>query len=261
MRDRKVLYFCFVVIIIEGAVSAQISGNPVEAINKREWTVGLSGNYINQQMEYTTAVSKRILVKSAWGIEDWLNIYGLFGSVQLSMNRNVPGIRDYKDKSRMGYGLGANVQFDLNPEVENGIGLWGGIQFLKYVSEGTFNKTAQSNGGDVLHEFAMKYDCGEMTVCAGWIIPIKSVRLYGGGAGWAIQRTDRKKEYLVENDGSKRYIGEQKGEYQSDFWTGAVVGVEFLLPQRYFFTVEGIVFNEQNYQIRIGICQTGSPEW
>jgi hypothetical protein len=256
-KTTLLLLFFYVVCPIH----AQTAGNPIQAVGEREWTMGLSGNYMNQEIGNVTAISKRVLVKSAWGVTPWISLYGLLGTVQLSMNKHTLGISDYKDQYRFAYGAGFHVQFDLNPETENGIGLWGIAQVLKYPSKGSFTKTVQYQSSSMVSEFAMKYDCGELMFCAGWIIPIKTVRLYGGGAGWATRRMDTKKEYVIDNDNVKQYIGEKKAEYQSGVWTGGIAGIEFILPQRYAISIEGLVFNRKNYQIMVGICQTGSPDW
>ncbi len=252
------IFLCFHVACF---LFAQTAGNPVQAIDQREWTMGLSGNYLHQQLGNEIAVSKRLLIKSMWGVRRGIGIYGLLGTVQLSMNTNKPGITDYKDKFRFGYGLGLHVQTDLNRGVENSIGLWGGIQVLKFVSKSSFLKSVQFQGENYTREFGMKYDWGEMMMCAGFVVPIRILRLYGGGAGWASLRHDSKKEYLTDSSNSRQLMGEAKGDYQSGVWSGGILGIEFILPNRYSFSVEGLVFNKQNYQIMVGISQTGSPGW
>jgi hypothetical protein len=242
-------------------LSAQIAGNPVRTVDKREWTMGLSGNYLNQEMGPTTAVSRRILVKSAFGVDRWLSLYGLFGTVQLSMNRKLPGVHDYRDRFRFGYGAGLQVCFDLNPAAEKSPGFWGGLQVLKFVSEGTFTTALQFQGSELIRRFDLKYDCGEMTLCGGLLFPIGKFTVYGGAAGWATSRTDTKKEYLVDNTGSKQYRGQAIGDFESGLWSGGILGVEYMLPQRVSVSIEAMAFNKNNYQIMVGICQTGSPEW
>ena len=247
--------------LIPLGLSAQTAGNPVRTVPKGQWTVGLAGNYLNQNMQTSTAVSKRVFVKSMWGVDSWLGVYGMLGAVQLSMNVKQAGVKDYKDRFRFGYGAGVHWHFPIPAQSEYGPGLWGGVQGLKFLSEATFTRPIQFQGGSLNREFAVRYDWGEMLASGGIEFPVRSVRLYFGGAAWAIRRLDTKKEYLVDGTHDKQYLGKAKGEYRSGFWSGGVVGVEITFPQNYSISIEALGFNEENYQIMVGICQTGSPEW
>ena len=77
---------------------------------------------------------------------------------------------------------------------------------------------------------------------------------------WFVQRLENKKEYWDTGD-SKVLLGQQDGEYNTGIWTGGIVGVDLMLPQNFVISVEGLFFNTQDYQIMIGVSQTGGSRW
>ena len=92
------------------------------------------------------------------------------------------------------------------------------------------------------------------------IIPLKIVRFYVAGTGWAVQRLEEKAAY-IDVSGSLQFIGEEKGEYRSGFWTGIMAGFEIVLPMRYTVGIEMTYFNADSYFIVAGVSQTGILSW
>ena len=104
----------------------------------------------------------------------------------------------------------------------------------------------------------MKYKWLEMKAHLGLIFKYRSVRLYVAGAGWTLNRKDRKEEYL-ERENMETPLGKTEADFGSGLWTGGILGVELRISGNYTIGVESLLFNRNDYQIMIGISQTGSP--
>jgi hypothetical protein len=247
--------FCLLWIIRASFLQAQIAGNPVETKGEGEWTISAAGSYVNMGLSQEKVSSHRILVKSGWGVADRVDIYGLIGMVQLNMGINRENVSDYKGKYTFAYGLGLNVI--LKPVTDyNRMGIWCGAQTLRFPSSGKFIETSQLT----TNEYEMKYDWKELHVYFGVVYPYQHYRFYAAAAGYLIYRNDTKKEYLVYGD-ERTYWGEVEDGYRSGLWTGGILGIEINLANRFVFSIEGLVYNTQNYEIKIGICQTGMEKW
>lgn len=258
---------------------AQICGNPIGATQKGVLTMSLNGTYQHVSDPVQNIISKRIFFKTQWGLGPKLDIYGLLGNVQLGMSRiNAPStITDYKDKYRFSYGVGfastlGGFSLSSSPPRSkvrarqrkpsppaNLARVFAGGHVIWYPSESSYEETREILNYTVTHQYAMKYDIMEATGYAGISIPYRVFRLYFGGIGWGIDRKERKTEYLVGigNGDESIELGKEKGRYRSGIWTGSLVGIQWNLPQQYSITVEAIGFNSQNYQIMIGISQSG----
>ena len=256
----KIMLFWFLLFsgMVVSSLHAQMAGNPVGVRGQGEWTISALGMYMNQNLGSETAVSRRIFMKSNWGLTPWLDFYLLGGAVQLEMKTGKEGVIDYKDKYRFAYGVGLNVSF--KPAQNSSFWIWGGVHGIRFPSYGYFMEDIYIGAAAYVQKFDMKYDWREIGGNLGIVLPYHSFRFYAAGVGWFLQRFDTKREYL-ENGNSVSFLGKQKGEYRSGLWTGGVVGLEINLPQRYSFSVEALFFNESNYQIMIGICQTGGSAW
>ncbi len=254
--NRRYFFFFLILFLAYGLlpVRAQMLGNPVTAQGKGQWTMGLSGTYLNQQIESTEVFSKRVFVQSRWGVTEALDVFGTLGYAQLKINVKETGTTDYKDKFRFAYGLG--FHFLTHPFPENHIAFWASGHAFTFPSKGAFENTFSVLGSPYVRRFEMKYDWGEGVASAGWMIPYRSVMVYAGVAGWGIRRFEEKTEYLLLAEG-KSLQGREKGTYQSGVWSGGVAGFRVLLPQNYSVGVECLYFNEQSYQIMAGISQTG----
>ncbi len=256
MKIRQTILYVFLSVGGPSLLNGQMAGNPVGVRGDGEWTVSAIGTYVNQQLGHETAVSRRILLKSTWGVAPWLDVFCTGGGVQVDLNRSEANVGDYKGKYRFGYGLG----FNLTLKLEFNAWLWGGGQALRFPSRGSFLEYLNTGGESDCREFEMTYDWREFQGHLGLVFPYRSLRFYVAGVLWAIQRLETKQEYLQFGD-FRYFLGEVQGEYRSGAWTGGVFGVEFLLPQRYSICIESLVFNEENYQVMVGICQTGFAEW
>ncbi|MBN2030887.1 hypothetical protein JW824_11670 [bacterium] len=244
----------FFVFVLPMWVQSQMVGNPAGVKGKGEWTISATGTYMNQQVGNETAISRRILMKSSWGLASFLDVYGMIGAVQLDLKTPDVNFIDYEGKFRLGYGVGFNGA--VLPLSGSQISLWVSGQALRYSSEGSFIEYA-----DIFsREYKMHYDIREFMGSAGIVIPFQSFRIYAAGIGWATQRLESKNEYL-EYVGVVNHIGQVDGEFRSGLWTGGVVGIELILPQRYTISLEGLFFNEENYHIMIGVSQTGRSDW
>lgn len=272
----------FRVICVLGVVPfalGQICGNPIGATEKSVLTMSLNGTYQHVSDPVQNIISKRIFFKTQWGLASGLDLYALLGNVQLGLSRiNAPStITDYKDKYRFSYGVGFSSNwgsFSLSPSPKpqskyrtrqrrrlspstHAARIFAGAHVIRYPSESSYEETREIAGFIVTHQYAMKYDVLEATGYAGISIPYRVFRLYFGGVGWGIDRKERKVEYLVGVSEEPIALGKEKGRFKSGLWTGALMGIQWNLPQQYMITIEAIGFNSQNYQIMIGISQSG----
>jgi len=231
--------------------------------------MALNGAYQTLEHGNQTFVSRRVFFKAMYGLAPWLDAYGLVGGTQVAMKNNNPAVTDYKDRSRFAYGVGFNVLANPSPPKSrrpvgrsirsasrSRIGFWGGASIIRYPAEAVYNLSHTS----VVREYHWKYDCREITGHAGVVIPYRALKFYAGGIGWAIQRLDTKREIALSGTSSSSDIT-VKGRYQSGLWTGGMAGIQVDLPQNYSLTVEAIGFNKSDYQIMIGISQTGIRTW
>lgn len=271
---KRFLIRSVAVVTLTGWLSgfAQTCGNPAGAKGRGLWTMALSGAYQTLDEGTQTAETRRILFKTQYGLGSGLDAYGLIGAVDLAMKHNSPGFSVSNDKYRIAYGAGfsfqmpsqgakpapraraRNARASRNP---NPLVLFGGGNILRFPSEAVYTKP----GDYWAQEFRLKYDSREATGHAGILIPGRTLKFYIGGAVWAVQRLDTKKQTLIASDGVETVVGTKKGKYQSGVWTGGMVGVQYDLPENYSLSVEGVAFNQEYYRIMIGISQTGIRPW
>ena len=238
-------------------LGAQMSGNPADARGTGQWTLSAAGTYFTQNLSEKT-ISKRILARSSWGIAPWLDLYCLGGAAQVQLKKGSDKFTDFNSKYSFAYGAGLNIV--LKSQSFSGIWLMAGAQVLRFPSDGSFKESLLVGSSIIEKEYAMTYDWQEVKGNIGLIFPMRSFRLYLAVAGWLLQRYDTKTEYS-RDDGQKTWIGEAEGEYCTGLWTGGIIGLEILLPQRYSLSVEALFFNEYDYQLMVGICQTGGLGW
>ena len=258
MKRKSIILVIFLFgFLVTQQIAAQMSGNPVDARGTAQWTLSAAGTYMNQSLNDKT-ISKRFLAKSSWGIAPWLDLYCLGGIAQVGIKKSSAKYTNFNSKYSFAYGAGLNMV--LKSESLPGIWLMAGAQVLRFPSEGSFKEYLSVGSSYYEKEYGMTYDWQEVKGNIGLIFPMRSFRLYLAAAGWLLQRNDTKTEYL--DDGNhKTYIGEEKGEYCTGLWTGGIIGLEILLPHRYSLSVEALFFNEYDYQLMVGICQTGGSKW
>jgi hypothetical protein len=259
MKRKRII--CIGLILLSMGVSrswSQMTGNPIDARGTNQWTLSALGTYMDQQLGGAQAISKRLLAKSTWGIAPWLDIYCLGGVAQVDLKKNSAALSDYSGKYRFSYGAGINMIY--KPHSTSGLWFVVGAQALRFPSEGSFTENLLVGSEYYTREFEMSYDWREVKINGGIVIPSRSFRVYLAVVGWLVQRLETKREYL-DNGTSRMYVGEEEGEYRTGMWSGGIIGLEILLPQRYSISIEGLFFNEQNYQLMIGICQTGLSRW
>jgi hypothetical protein len=265
----KHMSFVLLPLLASGFLSAQTCGNPAGTAGKGLWTMALNGAYQTLDQGSQTTESRRVFFKTQYGLATGLDAYGMVGAVQLTMKNSPSGFSVSKDKYRLAYGAGFSFRTPSGPakpaparrnrkaRSSTPLVLFGGGNVIRYPSEATYRKT----GDYWTQEFNLKYDCREASGHAGILLPGKILKFYLGGAVWAIQRMDTKKQKLVALDGSETVLGTKKGKYQSGLWTGGMVGLQYDLPGNYSLSVEGIAFNQEYYQIMVGISQTGIRPW
>lgn len=237
--------------LFAGQIQAQISANPVNSSGAKEWTVSASGTYVYQHIGNELVTSNRFLAKSGWGLVDWLDAYVVAGASNLVLDRQDGGIvSDYRDSYRFTYGAG------LNGMVGKQLQLWFGGSALRFRSEGNFREPLIISGQTYIKRFEMNYDWREVKAYLGIALNISQFKVYVAGAGWHLWRIEKKKEYR-DYGSSTSFVGNERGEYASGLYTGAIIGIEMALPNRCALTVEALLFNESNLQIMAGICQTG----
>jgi len=241
--------------VFVGEVVSQPVSNPAGTAGTGNWTVVMSSAYTSQQLDNLKAVSRRLIFKSSWGTAKWFDFYITGGFVQLEMKKDTAGITDYKD-DKYRFAIGGGFRISLLSVKKRGFGLWAGGQFLKFKSSGSFIEPIENFN----REYALTYDWREFEGYAAGGLSVGMFTFYAGVNVWALDRLDAKKQYLVSTSGST-YIGEEKGEYKSGMFAGGVFGVEFPLPGKFVMNIEGRYFNNDNYQIMVGIGQTGTPSW
>ena len=237
---------------------SQTAGNPVGTQGRNEWTLGAVGVYSDHWLGSERSVSRRILVKSLWGVTDWIDVFALAGGAQMDMKTQETGVQDYKGEYAFAWGGGVNVS--LVRHSESRIGVWLAAHALRFPSSGQFQTTLTVEGEPIDRIFEMHYDSREFQAEAGITVPLRFLRVYVAGAVWAVQRMDKKKEYLHYSSFSS-FLGEVESEYRSGLWSGGILGIQIDLPLRYTVTVEGLVFNTDNYRVMVGVSQTGILAW
>jgi len=238
---------------------SQMSGNPVEGKGNGEWTVSVCGNYFHQQLATEMAVSKRVLAKSIWGLSPYFDLYGVAGVSQLNMRTDDSGIDDFKGQYEFGYGGGIKLQMQRISSLSS-IGIWMDIQLLRFKSDGAFMEYLDQAGSSYYRKFQMKYDWRELKGNLGITLPYRSFRVYIAGTGWLLQRLDNKEEYISYGS-SESFVGKDNGKYQTGLLKGVTIGVELFLPDQHALSVEALFFSSKDYQIMVGICQTGISDW
>jgi len=251
MKTLNLIMVIFVCIVSNNFIYAQMSGQPVGVQGSGEWTIGVSANYIDQLVVSDRILVKRILIKSSWGLLPWLDIYGTIGKSDIKVKLPQPILTSFHDNSCLTYGVGLSLVIKKQTRTSP-IGLWIGAQAIRFFSDDDFLVPF----GDVILESQMNSDWRELQGIGGLIYRIKNVHIYMGGVGWMIQRLDEMKQFEYA---SGTLLGKDKGELVTSLWTGGMVGFEFRLPKRYAITVECLAFNLENYHIRFGVSQTGSP--
>jgi len=256
MKIRAIL----LIVLLLGTVSPHIlisqpAANPAGTAGAGNWTVVMSGAYTNQQLDNLKAVSKRLIFRSSWGAAKWFDFYLTGGFVQLGMNRDTVGINDYKDK-KYRFALGGGFRISLLSIKKRGFGIWAGGQVLRFKSMGSFIEPLENFD----REYALTYNWKEFEGYAAGGVSAGMFTFYAGVNLWALDRSDIKKQYLTSAN-SSTFIGEEKGEYKSGMLAGGTLGVEFPLPGRFVMNIEGRYFKNDNFQIMVGIGQTGTPSW
>ena len=238
-------------------LSAQPAGNPLGAVGGG-WTVGASAGYAKLLLGSETGTFTRFLVRSSWDVLPWLDWSVTAGTVRLSMESGKPDVTDYSGKYRFVWGVG--FKMTLKKEAEKKPGFWFTTRMLAYPSSGSFTEALDLGGH---WEYAMTYRHTEWEGCIGGTLPFRSLRVYLACAGWGLNRTDHKEVFYVSPSGSRSPapLSKADGSYWSGFWTGGVAGLELKLPEGYALTLETLYFNSENYEIMLGISQTGIPAW
>ena len=190
------------------ALYAQIAGNPIETKGEGEWTISAAGTFLQQMISSETATSNRFLVKSSWGIADWLDLYGIGGISKLGLEVDQKNVSNYEGKYEFTYGVGFNMTLKSISDV-NRLGIWCSVQAIRFPSKGNFVEFYEGTDESLYHEYQMQYDWKEVHIHIGIIYPYQQFRFYFAGTGYFIHRDDNKKEYIVYGD-EITYWGEKK---------------------------------------------------
>ena len=68
MYTKKIV---FISLVFASLLQAQMVGNPAGVKGEGEWTLSATGIYINQRIGNEMAISRRVLLKSIWGLMPW----------------------------------------------------------------------------------------------------------------------------------------------------------------------------------------------
>jgi hypothetical protein len=270
MNSRKFAFVLAFAILVSRTSLSQTCGNPAGTAGNGQTTISLSGAYQTLADGKQTFQSYRLFFKAMQGLAPWLDVYGLVGGTRVKMNPIAQGIASVQDRSRLAYGAGFNLLLNPTQSKRTGttrgrtgsarqgsVGFWGGANIIRYPAEAVYSVSS----GAVIHEYRMKHDFREITGHAGILIPFGTLKLYAGAVGWAVQRLDKKSEYLLGISTDPIHKGDAKATYQSGLWTGGISGLQVDLPRNYALTLEVIAFNKDYYQVMIGISQTGIRAW
>jgi hypothetical protein len=258
-RKQLRIYPVLAIILVQAALFGQMAGNPSTSQGWKELTIGVNGTYFHQQLAGQMAFSRRILGKVEWGLAKGVDVYLNAGQTQLKLRTHK--VIDYRDKYRFAYGGGFNALLNQAAFRQGKIGYWIGAKGLVYPSEGSYYLTHEIGENSLTRQFDMKYNSREYSFHAGILAPFRALRFYAALVAWGIQRKEEKQEYLLGLDEDPIYIGKETATYQSELWTGGLLGLDVVLPQRYVISVEAALFNEENYQVMVGVSQTGFQQW
>ena len=266
MRKQITVILIMISSVMPGARGfAQIAANPAGTIGDRDWSISVNGGYFHQQVsQFQNALdtrSHRIFLKVNRGLFPWLDFYALGGAADLTFLNRSEDITDYKDKYRFAYGGGFNLA--IAPFENKLFQLWAGGQAFRFQSEGTLSIQTYDAEDDnlILSVYNNEYDWREIKAFAGVILDFNTVSVYFAGAGWILDREDAMSGYRERNASTIIPIPSQTGGMNTGLWTGGIAGIEFRFAGNYAITIEGLAFNRQNFQIMIGVSQTGSPKW
>ena len=277
-EDRMRLKRHLVVFLFMGPAlgSAKPLGSPVDVRGRKQLTIALNTSYQAFRPGNQSAVVQKVFLKTGWGITRWLDVYGFFGNTRLEMKNFRSDLNDTRDKFRFAYGLGFCATHRLGRPAVRAKSksktrsaartmpeywLCGGVYAMRYPAEGVYNQSVNYIGSSFVKQNVLRYDTREFAAFAGIYVPYRFLRVYAGGVGWLQQRVDKKQQYIQNLSEQPLKIGEKTQTYQSGLWTGGVLGVQVNLPQNVSITLETVAFNRQNYQISVGVCQTGIRAW
>ncbi|MFO7891162.1 MAG: hypothetical protein R6V04_12600 [bacterium] len=253
----KVLLFC--IILFQSTGYSQIIGNPVGTKGTKKWSVSVNGTYMVQDYLHNTRTSsRRLLIKSEWGITPWLDFYALGGGYDLKLDFEKQGFTDFKSKMKFCYGAGLDAA--LQPKSDLPLRIWTGAQIFLGPAEGDYFEHISFAGTSIIKKYRLEYNWMESKGFLGLIYYGKLFKLYIAVAGWLLQNTSTIDEYS-QSGTSWNLEASREGEDSSGIWTGGIIGLEFDLPSNYALTFECLAFNEQDFQLMVGFSQTGTPGW
>jgi len=252
--NTLIVVFC---VTLVGTVNSQIVGNPVGTKGTKEWSVSLNGGYMTHSYDYQT-YSRRLLLKSEWGITPWFDVYFMGGVHDLEISFSRADFTDYKSKIRFCYGAGFDIAFQ--PKRDLPFGIWSGAQIFKGPAKGDYFENLSFAGTTIIKKYKYEYNWTETKGFLGLIYYGKHFKLYLAKAGWLLQNTTTLRQYS-QSGTSWSLETRKEGEDRSTIWSGGVFGLEFDFPGNYTLTFEGLLFNEEDYQLMVGISQTGNPGW
>ncbi len=255
MKNKKlIVVFC---IALTGTVNSQIVGNPVGTKGTGKWSVSVNGGYMSQQLDQAI-ISRRLLLKSEWGITPWLDFYCIGGAYDLELDFSENEFTDFKSKMRFCYGTGVDLAY--RPEGGFPVGIWTGAQIFIGPAKGEYYKNISFAGTTIKNKYKLEYSWSESKGFLGLIYYGKFFKIYVAGAGWLLQKTSTRKEY--SKSGTTWSFEERiEGEDRSDILTGGILGLELDFPGNYALTFECMVFNQEDFHLMVGFSQTGTPGW
>lgn len=236
---------------------SQMVGNPSAVQGANAWSMSASMGYLRHQEGTYENRTERIVLKSRYAVTSWMDIYGLMGGYKLRRLIDSNTIDDYTGEYSLGYGAGLNISKN---QFLGSLTGWLSGHFVRFPSKGEYMENFVAGGGWMN---SIEYDSREYQFFGGIKFPVQNWRIYVGGGIWGIQRLEEQKIYLVNSDGTQSNIPYQvnDGTYQSSAWTGGLLGFEVNLPQQFTLGVEGMYFNNKNFQIMFGISQTVGGKW
>ncbi len=250
-----------------GTVSADMFGNPAVQIGKKNLSVGLEYTYALQTLDFDTRTiditSQRANLKLTTGLTRWFDIFAKVGGASLMQDyennyyayQNLGyAISNYDSKMNIGFGGGGRLNLYTN--VDSGLRFFveGGGYYLR--TEGTivwqtnalttFTKDRETRWADVYAGagLAKRMDFVDLHLGFG----VSQVE-------WWITDMDVKATGNTVN----RFAQPERSSWELGNPLFGFVGIDFVLPLEYRFSVQAGVRTLDNAEFSIAISQGLEP--
>ncbi len=241
---------------IYAEIAAQPAGSPVFSQSHREFTFSFNGGYLRKNIYGVHNDSPRLLVKSLFGLAKFVDVFGEIGFVKLNLTTSGESQFTFKDKYHLAFGGGITLRYLNFKRIRFSLFVSGRI--FRFTSNPSSEKIANISSSEIEQSLEMRYDWREVTFNSGFIKGLGFANIFSGIQGKLIQRHETKiSKFIIAGgvDSENQTFGEYKSGLQiSPFW-----GIDILLPSRFTISLELIAISKTDFNINVGISQTGKP--